>query len=147
MEIAVSDANLTSSLKVSAQQRWTIRRTTAALLIFPPLSPCPQMAIMNRNKMRLGAEADNMGRCPGGYSRLSARQAVVGGLWSVVNIPSEYLHCGRLTWDLQQVSLCWFLDVWTDRVVGKRVLRISVKMNWIVCSIYPPHLADMRMNH
>ena len=48
------------------------------------------MAIMNRNKMRLGAaEADNMGRCPGGYSRLSARQTGSGGggLWSVVNTP------------------------------------------------------------
>lgn len=59
------------SLVVSAHQRCTIGASTAALLISLPFP------IMNRNKMRLGAEADNMGRCPGGYSRLSARQAAV----------------------------------------------------------------------
>lgn len=97
-----SDANWTSTLKAPLSK---ITVHSQDIYSFPavPTAPshCPQVVIMNSNKMRLRAAADNMGRCPGGYSRLTARQTVV--VWTVVSSehPSEY--CGQLTSALLQV--------------------------------------------
>ncbi len=106
-----ADANIIHGLKVSAQPRCTTGASSANL---PVPSPCPQMAIMNRNKMRLLAEADNMGRCPGGYSRLSARWAAV-------------VDCGQLRTPLWILTV-WTADLWSPTSVSVLIPRCFYKL-------------------